>query len=304
MKKGGFKYGGLIIILVVVVVISSVIAIFAIKFMNYGTISFGDKSIAIVDIEGPIYSSKEVIRKLTIIENNPGVGGLIIKINSPGGSVVPCEEIYKKVVEIKEECKIPVYCSMNTVAASGGYYIACSSDKIYASGGTLTGSIGVILVLTNVEELFKKIGVEMVVVKTGEYKDIGSMYREMTEEEKILLEDVMNDIYDQFLDIVYEGRSGVIKEIIGSDKSADIKEYIKSYSDGRIFSGRQAKTYGFVDELGTLDDVIDAMAKELKIKGEPRIVRIPDKKSLIELLFEEKFEGILEQTPSIEYRLR
>lgn len=305
MSKKRFKYWGLILILVIVLAVGSVLGFIIVKYFSYGTLSFGQKSIAIVEVEGGIYSSQKVIRQLKTFKKDTSVGGIIIDINSPGGAVVPTNEIYEKIKEIKEERDIPVYCSMGDIAASGGYYIATVCDKIYANGGTLTGSISVIMTFPNVEELFKKIGLKMVVVKTGEYKDIGSMFREMTPEEIALLEGVINDMYDQFVEVIYEGRKDVIGKKIDSEKKDEIINYILNYADGRIFTGRQAKDYGFVDNIGTIEDCVDDLAKDIGIEGKPTVKKIPEKKSIFDYLFTEKFEEIIpRQSPTIEYRFR
>jgi protease-4 len=304
MTKKKSRYWLLFIIIGIVIIAGSIGGYFIAKFLTIGTIPFGDKAIGLIKVEGPIYSSDEILNQLKICEKDKSIGAIMIKIDSPGGAVVPTEEIYKKIIEMKKKRDIPVYCSMGNIAASGGYYIASACDKVYANSGTLTGSIGVIMVFANVEELFKKIGVNMMVIKTGEYKDIGSMYREMTDAEKLLLEDVIIDVYDQFVEAVYKGRKKQFSNIIGSENKQEIISYIKEYADGRIFSGRQAKTYGFVDEIGTTKEAIDDLADEIGIKGKPEVRVYVESKSIFDFVFEDKFKEMIPESPSIEYRLR
>jgi protease-4 len=168
---------------------------------------------------------------------------------------------------------------MGTVAASGGYYIAAATDRIVANPGTLTGSIGVIMELANVEGLMKKIGVESVVIKSGDHKDLGSPFRAMNGEDRHILQNVMDDVHSQFIEAVAAGRS------------LDIKE-VRALADGRIFTGRQAKTAKLVDELGDLNDAIKLAADMGGIEGEPRVVE-PRKRFSIRDFIEGRFGGIL-----------
>jgi protease-4 len=160
---------------------------------------------------------------------------------------------------------------MGTVAASGGYYIAAATDRIMANPGTLTGSIGVIMEMANIEGLLKKVGVEGVVVKSGRYKDVGSPLRKMSDEEQALLQSVMDDVHTQFIEAVAKGRSLEVPEV-------------KALADGRIFTGRQAKEAKLVDELGNLEDAIQLAAEIAGIEGEPKVVEPRRRFSIRELL--------------------
>ncbi|OPY86052.1 MAG: putative signal peptide peptidase SppA [Syntrophus sp. PtaU1.Bin208] len=213
--------------------------------------------IGIVDVEGIIKDSTEVVENLQEFGKDDSVKGVILRINSPGGGVAASQEIYDAVMELRKRKK--VLASMSSVAASGGYLVACAGEKIIANPGTLTGSISAVMYFTNAEELMSKVGVKASVIKSGKYKDIGSPIREMTEEEKALLQGLVDDIYRQFIDVVIRHR-------------AISSETIKNVADGRIFTGRQAQQLGLVDYLGDKQYAVKMMAKLVGIQGDPVIV--------------------------------
>ena len=225
--------------------------------------SFG-KKVAIIEVYGTINSSNEVIRQLKKYSRDSSVPSIVLDIDSPGGAVVPSQEIYEEILKAKEEGKKVVAC-FRALGASGGYYIACAADTIVANPGTLTGSIGVIFEFPVMQELFRKLGVRFEVVKRGEMKEVGTWNRPMTQEEKELLQSVIDDTYDQFVDAVVEGRGLP-------------QERILELADGRIFTGRQAKELGLVDELGDLEDAIIIAGKMGDIEGTPRTIREGTKK--------------------------
>ncbi len=245
------------------------IAAYAIT-VGLGNFSFsvGEK-IAVVKIEGVILDSKDIIEELREHRRNKGVKAILLRIDSPGGAVAPSQEIYNEVLKIRDEGKKKIVTSMGSVAASGGYYIASASDKIVANPGSVTGSIGVILELANISGLMKKVGVESVVIKSGKFKDVGSLFRTMTPEERDLLQGVIDDTYDQFVEAVSEGR-GINKEDL------------VPIADGRVFTGRQAKKLGLVDELGSFQDSIKITADLAGIKGEPGLIEKKKRYSLLE----------------------
>ena len=230
-----------------------------------------DDRIALVRIEGVILDSTETIEELHRYKDSSGIRAIILRINSPGGGVVPSQEIYEEVRKIREEGKKTVVVSMGTVAASGGYYIASASNRIVANPGTLTGSIGVIMELANMEGLFKKIGVESVVIKSGRNKDVGSPFRTMLPEERAILQQLMDDVHTQFIQAVAEGRG------LTEDR-------VRGLADGSVFTGRQAKELGLVDEIGNLQDTVRLTADIVGIKGKPRIVESRKRGSLLDLL--------------------
>ena len=237
----------------------------------YGVSTFtGDKSsfslenkIGVVTLEGIIKDSSPVVDQLVKYSKDDSIKAVVLRIDSPGGGVVPSQEIYKAVLALKKKKHVVV--SMGSVATSGGYYVACAADKIVANPGTITGSIGVIVHFSNVEELLKKIGLKPSIVKSGRYKDIGSPLREMTRDEKRLIQEVVDDIYDQFLEAVSLNRK------ISKEKAASIAE-------GKIFTGRQALKMGLVDFLGDKEYAINLAAKLSGIKGKPEVVYPKEKR--------------------------
>lgn len=235
------------------------------------------KKIALVRIEGIIVDSKEVVDALRKYHDDDDIKAILLRIDSPGGGVAPSQEIYAEVKKIRDSGKKKVVTSMGTVAASGGYYIASASDKIIANPGTLTGSLGVIMELANVEGLMQKIGVESVVIKSGKNKDVGSPFRKMGEEERALLQTVLDDIHAQFIDAVAAGRALRV-------------ETVRSFADGRVFTGRQAKEIGLVDELGSLGDALRKAAELAGIEGEPQMVEAKKEKSVLDF-FRDVFSG-------------
>lgn len=283
------------IIIALITVCVLLVLFFTFTFMISTFISkkdlIGPDKIAQINIEGVITSSKSVIRQLHKYRDNPTVKAIVLRINSPGGGVAPAQEIYEEVNKIKKDKKIVV--SMSSVAASGGYYIACAADKIFANPGTITGSIGVIMQLSNIEELMEKVGIKAITIKSGKYKDLGSAVREMTEQERKLLQKVIDDIYNQFVTAVAQGRNLEIKDI-------------KPIADGRIFSGKEAKELNLIDELGNLQDAIAEAAKMAKIEGKPKVIYEKEKRSILDIL-DSKFlkkitsEALNNQTANIQY---
>lgn len=226
--------------------------------MKQESMSFalGDK-VGVVEINGAISESRKTIEQLQDFAENTAIKAMVLRIDSPGGGVGPSQEIYDEVVRI---VKIkPVIVSMGSVAASGGYYIAAPASKIFANPGTITGSIGVIMTFTNVLELMDKVGLKNKVVKSGIHKDIGSSVREMTVAEQALLQDLIDDVHSQFVAAVCSGRK--LPE-----------QQVREISDGRIFSGRQALKYGFVDALGGLQAAINEAALQGGIVGKPKVI--------------------------------
>lgn len=227
--------------------------------------------IALIRVEGVILDSQTTIGELKRFSENPSIKAIVIRIDSPGGGVVPSQEIYNAVKRVRSKHNKAVIASMGSVAASGGYYIAAATDRIVANPGTLTGSIGVIMETANVEGLLQKIGVEGVVIKSGKYKDVGSPLRKMSADERGLLQGVMDDVHKQFIEAVAEGRSLELRAA-------------QALADGRIFTGRQAKEAKLVDELGDLEDAIQLAAEVVGIEGEPKVIEPRRRFSLREVL--------------------
>ena len=229
--------------------------------------------VGVVEILGEIHDSKKVLKELRGFAEDEGVKAVVVRIDSPGGAVAPSQEIYDAVKRLSAKKK--VVASMGSTAASGGYYIAAAAEKIFANAGTLTGSIGVIFQLPNVEGIMKWAGVQMNVITAGARKDSGSPFREMRPEEREYFESLLKDVHEQFIQAVAEGRK------------LDV-EVVRPVADGRVFSGRQAKELKLVDELGGLQDAVEGAAKMAGLEGEPE-VEYPahDKKFLRELLGDE-----------------
>lgn len=219
----------------------------------------GSDQIALVRIEGVIVDADEPVEQLRTFAENPAIKAILIRIDSPGGAVVPSQEIYDEVRKIRAEGRQKIVVSMGSVAASGGYYIASASDRIIANPGTLTGSIGVIMEVPNLEGLMKKIGVESTVIKSGAHKDLISPFRKPGEGERLILQRVMDDVHDQFIQAVVDGR--------GLEKAA-----VTALADGQVFTGRQAKENGLIDALGSFEDAILETGKLAGIVGRPSVV--------------------------------
>ncbi|MGD0657115.1 MAG: signal peptide peptidase SppA [Syntrophorhabdales bacterium] len=253
------------------IVILSVIVLVIIVFLTVEHLQgpSGDR-IGVVEIEGVISGSKEVMDDIVDFKDDASIKGVILRINSQGGGVGPTQEIYREVVKLTEKKK--VYVSMGTTCASGGYYIASAGQKLYANPSTITGSIGVIMELMNVEDVLKKIGLKSNTIKAGEYKDTGSPFRPMTPEERAYMDGIVTNIYDQFTKDVATGRKMNV-------------ETVKKLAEGRIYTGTMAKDVGLVDAIGNFYDTVDAMKADLRIKGKPVLVYPEKPFSLVRWIF-------------------
>jgi protease-4 len=268
------------------------------------------KKIGVVEIKGSITSSEEYIKIIHSYRDDSTIAAVVVYVDSPGGAAAPTQEIYDELLKLKDKDK-KVYAYISTLGASGGYYVACAADKIYASPGALTGSIGVIFTFTNVEGLFGKIGLSSKTIKSGRYKDIGSPFRPMTPEEEALLGETVDDVYEQFLDAVVEARRPAVTALLeaAGEKSPTryrVRRYLMEYADGRIFSGRQAQELGFVDELGNFQKCLEDVAADIGVEGEPTVVRKRLKEpSMYDVLFGSLRGGLLaldEGTPRVEIK--
>jgi protease-4 len=257
---------------VLVVLAGFFVLLLVISRMDTFSFARGEK-VAVIPVSGLISDSESVIESLKRFGKDNSVKAVVLRINSPGGGVAPSQEIYEEVRKLN--ARKPVLTSMGALAASGGYYIASATRKVYANPGTMTGSIGVIMPFMNVKDLVEKIGLKGMTVKSGQFKDIGSPLRDMTPQERALLQGVVDNVHLQFVNAVAEGRRLPRDEVM-------------KIADGRIFTGEQAKTLGLVDALGNLEDTVADAAKMGKISGEPKIVTPPKNKiSLLDLLKEE-----------------
>jgi protease-4 len=242
-------------------------------------VGFGD-AVAVIRLDGVIAGSSvdplgttgitpaRVDELLAQAGTDPTIKSVVVRVDSPGGSVVASNLIYHALLEFEK----PVVVWMGETAASGGYYISCGADYVFAHPDTLTGSIGVISQFFNVDELLEEVGVDVVVIATGPRKDIGSLFRDMTEEEQALWEEIIDDAYEGFVEIVAEARDLPVAGV-------------RDLADGSVYTGRQALELGLVDELGLPADAITRAAELGGISGEPRVVELETTPTLIETLY-------------------
>jgi protease-4 len=257
-------------ILIGLTLLFSLAALFAVSVKIASILIGGDEStltskqgVGLVEVKGMILDSKETIRQLRYFLKKQEIKAVVLRVDSPGGIVAPSQEIYAEVKKFAATKKIIV--SMGSLAASGGYYISAPASMIYANPGTITASIGVILKLSNIEILMDKIGIKSHTLKTGKYKDSGSPLRELSIEDRAMLQAVIDNTHEQFVTAVANGRKLPI-------------ESIRTIADGRILSGEQALKLKLVDRLGTLQDAIEEAGKLAGIAGEPEIILPPKKK--------------------------
>jgi protease-4 len=214
------------------------------------------EGVGVLQVEGAIEDSHSILNELKRFKEAPWIRAIVIRIDSPGGAVAPTQEIFEEIQKMKNQK--PLVASMGGMATSGGYYIASACDEIVANPGTLTGSIGVIMQLGNVEELMKKIGVRSYNVKSGANKDIGSPFQPLSSEGKAILQSLVDNVHNQFVGAVAEGRN--------MDAAV-----VKKLADGRVYSGAQAKELGLVDQLGNLEDAIELAAKRAGLGDAPAV---------------------------------
>jgi protease IV len=233
---------------------------------------FGDK-IAVVDLEGVILDPKTVCTQLKKFGDDDSVKGIVIHVNSPGGGVAASEEIYRAVKRLRDEKKKRIVASIETVGASGAYYVSAATNKIFADNGSIVGSIGVIAEWVNYGDLMRWAKLKPEILKVGEFKDTGDPSREMTPAERAYMQSLIDNMYGQFVQAVADGRHEKVDEI-------------KSIADGRVWTGQEALGMHLIDQVGDFQDAINDTAKSVGIKGEPTIVRPEkDRKTLLDLMF-------------------
>jgi len=246
--------------------------------------------IGIVEVNGIITDAGKVVDRVIQYREDDSVEAIVLRINSPGGVVAPTQEIYDELRKTRDAGKT-IIATMGSVAASGGYYIACAADSILANPGTLTGSIGVIFELPNAKGLFDKIGIDWQVIKSGDHKDIGSPARQLTREERGYMQAVVDDTYNQFVDVVTWNRPLTRDDVL-------------EVADGQVFTGNQAISLGLIDRLGTYQDAVALASRLAGITGKPELVK-PKKKTIFDLMVE-NMESVFQGRSSVllEYRLR
>jgi protease-4 len=247
--------------------------------LGKGSIFASRERVGVVEIKGVLTDSRTIIKQLGRYKEDRSIKAIVLRIDSPGGAVGPAQEILREVEKVRQKKKIVA--SLGTVAASGGYYIASGADLIMANRGTATGSIGVIMQFANVEELTKKLGLDIFNLKAGRYKDVGSPFRPMSPEDKAYLQGLIDNIYEQFINDVARNRKiPVVK--------------LRTLAEGKVYTGDEAKQIGLVDEFGNLPDAIDKAGRLAGIKGKVEAV-YPEKEgfSLLRLLLGQDTEDTL-----------
>jgi protease-4 len=256
-----------------------VLAVFALVYMTLRSgeqtsfaSSFGDK-IAVVDLEGVILSPKTVVDQLKKYGDDDSVKAIILHVNSPGGGVAASEEIYRQVKRIRDEKKKRIVASIETVGASGAYYVSSATNKIYADEGSIVGSIGVISEWMNYGDLLRWAKMKEIVLKTGEFKDTGDPMRDLTPAEKEYLQALIDNMYGQFIKAVADGRKMKVEDV-------------KAIADGKVWTGQQALSMKLIDQVADFQAAVQDTAKAVGIRGEPTLVR-PEKerKTVLDLLF-------------------
>jgi protease-4 len=277
MKK---KWILVAVVLCLVVSVIFVVSVFLVRAV------VGDRSgigvgpgIGLVEVKGPILDSQETVRQLVDFGDSNMVKAVALRIDSPGGVVGPSQEICAEVKKLAQKKKVIV--SMGSVAASGGYYIAAPATKIFANPGTITGSIGVLMKLSNFEGLMGKIGMKATTLKSGHFKDAGSPTRTMTKEEQAVLQGVIDNLHGQFVRAVAEGRKLPVEDV-------------RKLADGRVYTGEQAIALKLVDKIGTLEDACNEAGRLVGIHGEPRIIRPPKKRRVLSDMLAEEASSFLE----------
>jgi protease-4 len=234
--------------------------------------AFGDR-IAVVDLDGVIMNPGPTVQQLKKFADDDSVKAIILHVNSPGGGVAASEEIYREVKRIRDEKKKRIVASIETVGASGAYYVSSATNKIYADKGSVVGSIGVIAEWVNYGDLLQWAKLKSVILKTGEFKDTGTPTRELTPAERAYLQGLIDNMFHQFIQAVADGRAMKFDDV-------------KAIADGRVWTGEQAMSLKLVDQLADFQSAVEDTAKSVNIKGEPTLVRPEkDRKSLLDLMF-------------------
>lgn len=271
----GFLKGLLWTFIIIFVVIPIVITLVYFFWERRENLKTGPQ-IGIIWVKGIIADPREYLEGLRNFRENAKIKAIVLRVDSPGGGVSAAQEIYREVERTKEVK--PVVASLGSMATSGGYYISCIANKVVANPGTVTGSIGAIAVFPNFEKLFEKIGYTTVVIKSGDFKDIGNPARSMTPSEEELLKETILEVHEQFVKDVARAR--------GLEESV-----VRQIADGRILTGARAKSLGLVDEIGNLQDAIEIAKNLARVEGKPEVIYYEKKKKLLDMLLGEELTG-------------
>lgn len=286
MRRHPILFAFVLLVLIAMVFSAVVFSVSAISGKRKSLLA--SEKVGVVTVEGVITDARDTVQQLEELGKDDSIRAVVVRIESPGGAVAPSQEIYGAVRELKKKKK--VVASIGAIGASGGYLIACAADRIVANPGSITGSISTVMHLLNAEGLLSKIGLKPSVIKSGKYKDMGSPSREITPEERALLQSVIDDMNDHFI------------ETIGGDRKI-AREKVKAIADGRIFSGRQAKQAGLVDELGDMNHAIALAGTMSGMKGKPEAVYLGKKKSYWDVVFKNSLSALVSEWKNQEARL-
>jgi len=267
------------LVTVLLVVFFLGLSLLTLPWIRQGDFWSGGDKVGVVEVKGVIADSRVTLKQLDRFKQDRNIKAIVLRVNSPGGAVGPSQEILREVQKVRKTKK--VVASLGTVAASGGYYVACAADVIMANPGTTTGSIGVIMQFANLEQATKKLGLDFFALKAGRYKDVGNPFRAMTPEDKAYLQGLLDNVYQQFIRDVAKNRKIPVKKM-------------QELAEGRIYTGEEAKKAGLVDEFGNLADAVDLAGRLGGIKGKVEAV-YPEKEgfSLLRLLLGQDAEESL-----------
>jgi len=274
----GRLFWGIMIALIVVTLLFFAFSIYYFGRVISGSSRYSERKgkssekVGVVDLNFTIISSEPLVRQFKEFGEDKSIKAIVLRVNTPGGGVAASQEMYEAIKKVRDSGK-PVVVSISSLGASGGYYAACGGNVIVSDPGSLVGSIGVIISLTNFKNLAEKLGISETVIKSGELKDAGNPLRELNEKDREYFQSIVDDSYDQFLDVVSRERK------INKDS-------LRKYADGRVFTGRQAKAIGLVDSLGTFDDALMMAGSMAGIEGEPTIVRKRERVTFFEMVVE------------------
>ncbi len=276
-SSGRWFWGIFISLLILAMLFVGISFIFLSKIISntdryYQESGSGKGKVAVVDLDFTIISSESIVRQFKNYSEDKKIKAIILRVNTPGGGVAASQEMYEIIKQTRDKGK-PVIVSISSLGASGGYYAACGGSLIIADPGSLVGSIGVIINLMNFKELAEKIGVSQTIIKSGELKDAGNPLRDVNEKDREYFQDIVNDSFEQFL------------EVVSKERKMD-KEKLKEYATGRVFTGRQSKEIGLIDSLGTYEDAIRIAARMGGIEGEPTLVKERQRLSLVERILD------------------
>ncbi len=259
-------------IIIVLLIFKSIFSGISTTEYEYEVIKSGKEKIAIVDLDYTIITPDILVKQIKKFREDKSIKAIVLRIDSPGGGSAATHEMYEEVKKTRDSGK-PIVVSVGTVAASGGYYVACGANKIVANPSSLVGSIGVIIQYITIRDLAEKLGIKDVTITSGDLKDTGNPFRDVNERDKKYLQDIINDSYELFL------------EIVAKERNINI-DTLKNVATGRVYTGRQALKIGLIDTLGTLDDAIKIAAELSNIKGEPTIIKEKKKTYFLDLLLE------------------